>query len=75
MDLAKSGLKQMSEAQLKSIRMREYYNRRVKADFAPKKVGDSTLEDSIEAESPSPTLNGDDSPLSPEELEQRALEK
>lgn len=63
-ELAKSGLKQMTEAQLKSLRMREYYNRRVKADFAPKQR-DGTLEDSLEGESPSPTL-GDDSPLSPE---------
>lgn len=59
---------------MKGIRMREYYNRRVKADFAPKQR-DETLDESLEAESPSPTLGGDDSPLSPDELAQRERER
>lgn len=54
--------------------MREYYNRRVKADFAPKNPNEIDY-GSLEAESPSPTLDGDDSPLSPEELEQRQRER
>ena len=29
---------ELSPAQMKSIRRREYYNRRVKADFAPPKL-------------------------------------
>lgn len=65
----------MTEAQLKNLRMKEYYKRRVKADFAPKQKGDG-LDDSETCESPSPTGgDGDDSPLSPEALEQRVAEK
>ena len=49
----------MTEAQLKQIRRREYYSRRVKADFAPINADEELLDDT--------------SPLSPEEKKSRQL--
>ena len=48
----------MTEAQLKQIRRREYYSRRVKADFAPVDINEDLT---------------NEEPLSPEEKKNRAL--
>ena len=58
----------MTEAQIKLIRRREYYNRRVKANFAPKPLDQST-------ESPSDN-DGTQSPgLSPAERAKKSEKK
>ena len=50
----------MTEAQLKLIRRREYYNRRVKANFAPKLPGQETESGSEEENTNSPGLSPTD---------------
>lgn len=50
----------MTEAELKKFRMQQYYNKRVKADFAPN-LQEKELE------------NDDSSPMSPDGKKQRNL--
>jgi|TARA_B110000285_G_C14859547_1_gene483886 hypothetical protein len=57
--MIQSAQQDMTEAQLKQIRRREYYSRRVKADFAPINADAELLDDT--------------SPLSPEEKKSRQL--
>jgi len=57
--MIQSAQQDMTEAQLKQIRRREYYSRRVKADFAPINADEELLDDT--------------SPLSPEEKKTRQL--
>jgi len=57
--MIQSAQQDMTEAQLKQIRRREYYSRRVKADFALINADEELLDDT--------------SPLSPEEKKTRQL--
>jgi hypothetical protein len=52
--------KELSDAEIKHIRRREYYNRRVRTDFAPPKL-ESEIPDIIKR-----LDNPDDEPLTPE---------
>ena len=61
-----SAYNQLTDAQLRAIRRREYYTRRVKADFAPRPDDD----DPDNISSPD-EFRGDGSPLSPYQIRQK----
>ena len=64
-----SAYEQLTDAQLKAIRRREYYTRRVKADFAPRQ---EEVDDLDNISSPD-EFNAGGEPLSPYQIREKNI--